>query len=161
MSLETETKQPIQILGYNLSAAMRDLNIDATLKYSTGLKENEPRRPSFEAWEMSEEVFEAFCNVDDEDWKNDYGWWRYGERASEDFSATYIVNGHEMIGYPNESWENDEDEDEPGPDSYEDFLEYLDLNQGLSTEKNIAITAISLAKANNLTLAEFMEKYYG
>lgn len=158
--MSTETKELIQILGYDLSAAMRDLKVDATLKYTSKKEMNFSPVPKFEVWEMSEGTFEAFCNIDDDDWKDDYGWWRYGERASEDFSAIYIVNGHEMIGYPNESWENDEDK-ELGPDSYEDFLEYLDLNQGLSTEKNIAITAISLSKANNMTLAEFMEKYYG
>lgn len=170
MTIQTEM---VQILGHDLADAIRDLNIEAELKYTTPTTGKFERLPKFEVWEMSQETFEAFCNVDDDDWKDEYGWWRYGERSSEDFSATYIVNGHEMIGFPPEEHamdfpsenadgeENDEDEEESGPASYSHFLQYLDYNQGMSTERNIAITAISLAKANGLTLAEFMTKYYG
>lgn len=170
MTIKTET---VQILGHDLADAVRDLNIKAELKYTTPETGKFEKLPKFEVWEMSQETFEAFCNVDDDDWKDEYGWWRYGERSSEDFSGLNIVNGHEMIAFPPEEHamdfpsenadgeEEEEEEEESGPLSYRHFLQYLDYNQGMSTERNIAITAISLAKANGLTLAEFMNKYYG
>lgn len=165
MTTQTEV---IQILGHNLADAIHDLNIKAELKYTTPTTGKFEKLLKFEVWEMSQETFEVFCEIDDEDWKDDYGWWRYGERASEDFSGQYIVNGHEMIGYPAEEHamdfpdtDDEEAEEKNEPASYSHFLQYLDYNQGLSTEKNITITAVSLAKANDMTLAEFMTKYYG
>lgn len=167
MTIKTEI---VQILGHDLADAIRDLKIEAELKYTTPTTGKFERLPKFEVWEMQQETFETLCNVDDDDWKDEYGWWRYGERASENFSGLNIVNGHEMIAFPpeehamdfpSEHADGEEKEEESGPESYTHFLQYLDYNQGMSTEKNVAITAISLAKANELTLAEFMTKYYG
>lgn len=165
MTINTEM---IQILGHDLADAIRDINVEAELKYTTPKTGKFKRSPKFEVWEMSQETFDAFCNVDDDNWKDEYGWCHYGERASEDFSATFIVNGHEMIGFPPEehamgfpSDNADGEEEESGPKAYAHFIQYLDYNQSMSTNRNIATTAISLAEANELTLAEFMTKYYG
>ena len=156
----------IQILGDNLSEAMRVFNIEAELKYKTPTTGRYERGPKFEVWELTKEAFETLNAIEEDDWTDEHGWWRHGESTSKGIDTKYIVNKSEMLGYSSSFHEelstdpNADEEDENRPESYIHLLEYLDINQGVSAERNVTAMAIALAKANDLTLGEFMEKYY-
>ena len=155
----------IQILGNDLGQAVEDNGIDAKLVYKTKRSDLGRFGRQFEVWELSEEERLKIDAIPDEVWEDKgYGWYRCGERNSKPDGVLYIVNGHEMLGYESrytDEYEEEEDEGKPDtPERFRDFMQYLDEAEGISADRNIAATANTLAKLNNLTLAEFMAKYY-
>lgn len=152
-----------QILGNNLTGAIQALKIKAELKW---------KNDSFEVWELSDSEFERFCNVPDEEWDNEqFGWWRYSNGCILEGSTLYeyTVNGNKMLGYIDQHEIENLNEGESPDDmvdetyftetAYQSFTSWLSSVLDISTEKNITAVAISLAKENGLTLAEFMRKY--
>lgn len=156
----------IQILGNDLEQAIKDYDIKATLKYKTNRDDLDRFDHRFEVWELTEEERIKIDSIDEDVWlERDYGWYRFGERNTDPSGVPYIVNGHEMLGY--EPWvldEEDEDEEVEDntnePEKFKHFMQYLEEVENLSSDLNIAVTAITLARYNGLTLAEFMARYY-
>ncbi|WP_214889726.1 hypothetical protein [Exiguobacterium sp. s142] len=151
----------IQIFGDDLCAAFEENKIPAELKYKT-IRELDRYEHGYEVWELTDENLRKLDAISDDVWsERNYGWYRYGERSQYPDGAVHIVNGHEMIGY---SLDEDRLEifqgDEKGHAIFKHVLDYIYSGEGLSTEKNIAITCITLSMANSMTLAEFMTKYY-
>lgn len=137
----------IEILGSKLDKAFEVFGINARKTYQD---------PEYQVWEMDEKEYEKLNNVSDDDWKNDFGWWRKGNCIYEGTAnADYVVNGLEMMGYSRD----DESKELHKGGIYDNYTEWLSEVMDLGTIKNIAIFAISLAKDNNMTLAEFMYEY--
>lgn len=142
----------MEILGFGLEKAFSELGVVAQKKYQGG---------RFEVWELSNADYQRICSVPDEDWKEDWGWWRSGRCILEGNPLhEYCVHGEKMLGWLDEEREKEEDSDYIGC-PYSTFTDWLIFCWGLGTEKNIACFATSLAKHNGLTLAEFMQKYQG
>lgn len=151
-----------QILGSGLARAFQALKIKAERKY---------KNPRFEVWELSEAEYKRLCNVPDEDWKDEaFGWWRWGECILEGSPLySFTVNGRKMLGWlddkaiadlnKGEDPEDMVDETYYTGEKYESFTDWLLSVMRLSAERHIACFAISLAKENGLTLAEFMKQY--
>ena len=154
----------IQILGNDLAQAIKDYDIKGALKYKTDRDDLGRFDRRFEVWELTEEERIKIDAIPEAVWiERDYGWYRFGERNTDPSGVPYIVNGHEMLGY--EPWvldeEDEEDEDATNePEKFKHFMQYLEEVEDLSSDLNIAVTAITLAQYNGLTLAEFMTKYY-
>lgn len=153
----------IQILGNNLTKAIEDYDIKATLKYKTDRDDLGRFDRQFEVWELTEEECNKIDAIPEDVWfERKYGWYRFGERNTNPLGVPYVVNGHEMLGY--ESWSSEEDEDDEDytnePEKFKHFMQYLEEVEDLSSDLNIAVTAITLAQYNGLTLADFMSKYY-
>lgn len=150
-----------QIFGDKLRPAFEGTGIPAELKYET-TRELGQFEYHFEVWELTGENLEKLESISDEEWNDrGCGWWRMGERSQKPNGTIHIVNGHEMIGY---ALEEDHlemfQEDEEGRSIFKHVLDYIFRGEQLSTELNIAITCNTLAQANNMTLADFMAKYY-
>lgn len=64
------------------------------------------------------------------------------------------INGHEMLGWSDESWEDEDEEDE-----FDDLTTYLCDVVGVSQPKNVCACAMDLAKANDMTMGELFTKY--
>lgn len=148
-----------QILGGKLYEAFKALGIKAECKH---------KGSKFEVWEISDYDYRKLIEVPDEDWKESYGWWRYG-RCIEEKSKLYPfkVNGKEMLGYLDDSLvegvnklmaiENASDFILSA--EYKSFTEWLSAVWELGNEKNTACFAISLSKENKMTLAEFIKTF--
>lgn len=150
-----------EILGFGLEGAFTALDIHAELRY---------KGAQFEVWAISDKSYDRLCAVPDEEWKDKYGWWRWGECILEGSPLwEYTVNNQKMLGYLDEGRLDDLIEGEEPEDKldetfytereYESYTDWLCEVMSCSTEKHIACFAVSLAKANGLSLAEFMEKY--
>lgn len=126
---------------------------------------------SYEVWELSDYDFNRLCANENEDaiWEDDWGWWRYAKGSSiEDYPDdypinTFIINSQEMLGYFDSRRYYDVFEDEYDDMSwyytYDYLTDYISNEFGASTESNVCAIAKSLAKLNNITLAELFNKY--
>ena len=157
----------IEILaGDGFACAIEELGLNAEKKHDDGM---------YQVWCVDQSDFDRLCVVPDEDWKDDWGWWRYCEGCNLVGSMTYefTVNGKPMIGFFNEGrysdfverqedksaedWEHNEEEN--FPTVYKSLTEYLCEHIGASTEKNVCAIAVDLAKMNHMTMAELFDAY--
>ncbi|MDD5022277.1 MAG: hypothetical protein PHR82_09155 [Endomicrobiaceae bacterium] len=161
-----------EIFGEGLQSAFDALGIAANKTYQSCVCE------AFitpEVWEVSDADFEKLCQMKDEEWHEDWGWWRHGGCIYEGaIESEYIVNGHTMHGYSDKRIESmledvgdDPDDieytdyciDEYEAQNYKSVIQWLLETQKISTEYNIAYFSFSLAKDNGLKLSQFMAKY--
>ena len=171
----------IGILGDNLEAAFIELGIKARKTYQN--KEINRTHDFGQVWEIEESDFEELCAIDEDDWKNDWGWWRHCEGSNIDFPIAEL----KIKGLPIKAWYNEdhleehireamEDYDhliqsEAEARAKEDYFDYLSsstdlLNYfcdhiGASNGKNVCAVAMDLAAINNITMAQLFEKYQG
>ena len=164
----------IEILGGDgIEYSFDDLNIKAKRTYESRY---------YEVWELSEKEFEKLIAVTDEEWQDNYGWYRYAKGSvMGPTDAVFIVNKREMFAwdgikrlYLREEWESEDEVEKAAfyhsfkeyerfhmPRKYHKLTEYLCEEHGVSTEKNVCALTIDLAKANNMTLAELFKTYEG
>ena len=131
-------------------------------------------REEYQVWLLSKEDFDNICAIDNDDWKDDWGWWRhaYGSNLGA-VDCAYVINGEKLMawdGLQRKEWCRDcgdcagteKDKDECFHDhQYPNILIYLCDEIGASTERNVCACTIDLARQNNLTLAELFKKYLG
>ena len=150
----------MEIMGQNLDLAFKELGINATKVHQTVNRDYEGE---YQVWEVFGEDEEKLMNIKNEDWKDEYGWWRTGE-CMYGGSATveFTVNGHKMLGYkPERVYFDDEDEELYFQTEYNCYTDWLSGAFDLGNAKNTVIFATSLAKDNEMSLAEFMKTYQG
>lgn len=144
----------IEILGNNLEQFFKkEINGNRTYKGDR-----------YEIWEVSNEVFNTMCDMTEEKFVELAGedaWWRNSEGSNLGAPYTKVyVNGNEMIGWADEPWEDEDEEDEF--EIYASNLsDYLCDVVGASQPKNVCALAVDLAKYNNMTMAELFTKYEG
>ena len=161
-----------EILGCGVVNALMGLGIEAECTYT----DNE----AYEVWQLTDADYQKICNIKDEDWKENWGWWRYAEGTNIEESPTkeFIINGQPIVAWYNETALNDFVEDCLSDDEgqtkeelvkewheshikYDGLLEYCSRQHGASTEKNVCAITIGLAKLNNMTLGELWTKHQG
>jgi len=118
----------------------------------------------YEVWEVSDDLFEDMCNMSEEEFVKMAGedaWWRYCEGSVlETPDATIYINGNKMLGWADEPWE-DEDEEDDWEIYSSSLTEYLCDVVGVSQPRNVCALAMDLAKYNNMTMGELFTKYEG
>lgn len=133
---------------------------------------------SFAVWELNESEFNILNNEfkDDDAWNGlFYGiWWRYSDGSIIENDPDFSVHDFTIHRNPVKAWANAdvdhviEDEDDDGQLVVEDYgyeylnpFEYCIEEIDVSTPKNVDAVCTSLAKLNDMTLAEFFKKYMG
>ena len=141
----------------NITEDLKRLGVEATCTY--GYEET-----LYQVYEVSDEDFKKMSDdastrsMDDGNWKA--GGWRWCEGSNQgEPNATLIVKGEELRCRA-EPVEDDEEE-EPYYSDYIDLLEYLEMEKGCSSFKNVCALAKDLAKYNNMTMSELFRKYQG
>lgn len=162
-----------ELFGEGLCNAFESIGIEASKTYQSNTQD------AFitpEVWVVSDADFERLCKMKDEDWGNNWGWWRNGGCIFEGAAGSeYMVNGCVMCGYSDKRIESAFDgADNSDPDDveyanscieeyraqkYKSVIEWISETQQISAEYNIAYFCFSLAKDNGLTLSQFMLKY--
>ena len=148
----------VQIIGQQLDKAMEELEVEATKVFET----NRTRFVSpYQVWEMSSDELDKLSEVKEVDWKDDYGWWRHGSSVFDDHTTQeFIINGHSIQAY--ETRELDEEEEEDLRDTeFSNLFDYFEFVLGATCSYNRVYVANSLAKSNNISVAELLEKYQG
>lgn len=137
----------------------------------------------FTVWEITDEDFEALCNMSDRDFKKhsqDLAWWRYAEGSNQDEpNHEFIINGEKITAWYDEDrdedlaedFENENEVDKEGgleayiatwhTTTYDKLIDYLNSELGASTERNVCALAVDLAAYNNITMSELFRKYGG
>lgn len=156
----------IEILGGDLDKAFEELNINAVKTYEGDTQLDDLTQ----VWEVEEVDFERLCNIDDEDWKDNWGWWRSAEGSNMyNELDDYIINNSKMIAWDGDNRlefkEENEDGDEDDrwwfPREYSSLLGYLSEEIGASQPRNVCALVVDLAKMNNIKLSELLKKYQG
>lgn len=138
----------------------------------------------YDIWEVSDEFHKTLCGMSDEEFwqKCPDGWWRSaissvlgtpdgefeikGEPIlaycgfRKDYYTDYCVNCSDYIDKSCNATSVDIEEC-IGEKKYNSLVEYLNIELGISTEKNICAVCVDLAKYNNMTMAELFQKYQG
>lgn len=118
----------------------------------------------YEVWSVSNEVFEYMCDMSEDrfvELAGEDAWWRSTGGSVLDAPDTKVyINGHEMLGWSGERWE-DEDEDDEFEIYARSLSDYLCDVIGASQPKNVCALAVDLAKYNNITMGELFAKYEG
>lgn len=152
-----------EILGGNLEKAFEELYIDAQMTYMgrTILDDNT------QIWEVEDKDFERLCELEEEDWKTDWGWWRSAE-GSNMFNELddYIINGQSIIAWDGTNRvESEEEEDEEDrwwfEREYNSLFEYFCEEIGASQPRNVCALAVDLARINNIKMSELFQRYQG
>lgn len=152
----------IEILGGDLDLAIKELNVKA-VKTATVTK----KIKKYQVWELDENNFEILCDVDENEWKDNWGWWRSANGAVISPIEKCTINGIEVFGYHNEALAelNEELQKEEAEEDwsypyqiYTDLFEHFSEARGASQPRNVTALAIEMAKANNMKLSELMIK---
>lgn len=144
-----------EILAGDLDLAIKELGVIATKTYEGDTWHSDKTQ----VWEMSKEEFEKLANVEDEAWKERWGWWRSAEGSNEKGEiSTFKIYNKDILAWESEDRTKGFIDDEK---DYGDLLYYLSDEIGASQPKNICALAIDLAKMNNITMGELFTKYQG
>ncbi len=156
--MDEKMKRMIQVLaGGGFRHAVAELELEANQLYG-GEK--------YEVWEVSELAFKTMAELPEEEWKLEWGWWRYADGCNIEHYPThvFIVNEKNMLGWYDEELldeyiDVDFSEEEYFSIKYKSLSDYLCRVIGVSTERNVCAVAVGLAKLNEITLAEIFEQY--
>ena len=142
-----------EILGNNLEQFFNtDINGKCTYKGR-----------EYEVWEVSNKVFNAMCDMSEEEFEKlagKYAWWRSAKGSTLGIPDTTVyINGHEILVWGRMPWDYDEEDKDEIYASH--LTNYLCDVIGVSQPRNVCALAVDLAKYNNMTLGELFTKYEG
>lgn len=176
--------ETVEILaGAEFSNAVKTLGLASAKCTYHYQPEPDSCREDYQVWLLSKEDFDSLCAVEDDDWKEDWGWWRHalGSNMGPVYSE-YVINSKKIVAWDGvrrvcyfEDFCRDCSDYATGVCSgteedrldcyhgreYEDLFRYFCDEIGASTERNVCALAIDLARQNNMTLAELLKNYLG
>ena len=148
-----------EILGAELDNAFKELKINTTKTYELQNKSWEYCE-IYQVWKLSDKDFEKICQLSDEDWKDDWGWWRSSEGSNMGgVNKRYNINNHYINAW--DGINRQEEKDYLFGRQYKNILQYFCDEIGVSTERNVCALAVDLARQNNMTMGELFRKYQG
>ncbi len=149
-----------EILGGSLENAFRELSINAVKTYEG----NTHLSSLTQVWEVEDEDFDKLCEIKEEDWEYEWGWWRGAEGSNVNNPLSrFNINNHYITAWDGYGrlYAMSERDGMYRDRKYSDLLEYFCDEIGASTEKNVCAVAVDLAKINNIKLGELFRKYQG
>lgn len=115
----------------------------------------------YEVWEVSDEVFDAMCDMTEERFEELAGknaWWRSAEGSNLGYPDTNVyINGYELLGWSGRYY-GDIDEDDEFEICTRSLSDYFSDVIGASQPRNVCALAVDLAKYNNMTMGELFSK---
>ena len=148
-----------EILGGELDLAFKELRINAIKTYEGDTHLDDKTQ----IWELNEEDFIKLCEIKEEDWSDEWGWWRSAEGSNMcNPLSRFNINNHYIKAWDGGARLDELDQVGWYQDrKYNNLLEYLCDEIGASTERNICAVAVDLAKINNIKMSELFKKYQG
>lgn len=175
----------IEIMGGNLDKAFEELGIMATKTYQQ--TKGSEYQEVHQVWELIESDFEKISNFSEDDWHDDWGWWRSAIGSNMCNPTTIIkINGEDIKAWYEEERFNEyikdylndimecnpnlnrgEEEQKLIKEYFEEELEYSNLLEyfcdelGASQPRNVCALAVDLAQMNNMKMSELFQNYQG
>jgi hypothetical protein len=147
-----------EILGVNLDKAFEELNLYAQKMYQIQNKHWEYCE-DYQIWRLSDEDYDQLYSISEDDWKEDWGWWRWAEGSNLlNVNHRYNINHHYIKAWDGTGRRGKKDWFDR---KYPTLLQYFCDEIGASTERNVCAVAVDLAAQNNMTMAELFQKYQG
>jgi hypothetical protein len=155
-----------EILEGNLNNAIEEINLTATKTYEGNTHLDEKTQ----VWKMSDEEFEKLCSISEDEWKDDWGWWRSAKGANLGIVTNrYSINGHYITAWDGSFRKEMMEENKNispadryySKRKYDNLLRYFCDEIGASTEKNVCALATDLAMQNGISMSELLKKYQG
>jgi hypothetical protein len=149
----------VEILGAELDKAFEELKINAKKTYEI---KNKPWSycEDYQVWEVSEDDFNKICNIEDNTWKDNWGWWRFAKGSNlSSICHRYNINGHYINAWDGTYRQNNKDYYHDR--KYNTLLEYFCNEIGASTESNVCAVAVDLVEQNGIKMSELFKKYQG
>lgn len=175
----------VEIMGGDgIGKAFQALGIPAICRYMRKpYSGNSYAGELYEVWEVSDADYDKLCDVPDEAWQSDWGWWRcatgsiLGAADSE-----FIINGQKIkawdgafrqaffndycsgcTDFKNKDCRGCHEDDDPciRKREYKNLFDYSCQELGASTERNFCAICIDLAAQNGMKMWELFEKYLG
>lgn len=167
----------IEILtGRGFDKAVSDLGLAATRTYERNIKS--PFDEPYEVWEILNDDFDLLCSIPEENWHEDWGWWRHSTGSiMHTPNQVYEINGFRIIawdGIDRDSFKlnyckNCEDRLSGdckaekadiafccGERKYDNLFVYFECELGLTAYRNTCALAMDLAKYNNMKLSDLL-----
>ncbi len=156
VNLTKEIKMEEILVQGNITEDLKRLGVNATRTYGD-------ETTSYQVYEVSDEDFKILSDdvskrdTDDGHWES--GGWRWCEGSNQGIpNVTITVNNQRLF-----CWAEVVNDGE-GPyfnGWHVNLLEYLDIEKGCTSFKNVCALTKDLAKHNNMTMAELFRKYQG
>lgn len=184
--------ETVEILaGAEFANAVRDLGLISTHRTYHYQPPTDSYRENYQVWALSKKDFDNLCAFDEDNWKEDWGWWRYATGSNlGGVGHEYVIHGERILawdGYEREQAQSEclrcsdyyknctngkvlrnpcyaTDNDIAqcfNAREYPDIISYLCEEIGASTEKNVCACTIDLARQNGMSLSELFKKYLG
>lgn len=149
----------MEILGADLDLAFQELGIHAYKTYEAKELWREYQE-KYQVWELTNEDHQKICDIDEKDWKDEWGWWRSADGSNLGaVSRRYDIHGHYIKAWDGMAREGERDWYQDR--KYSHLTQYFCDEIGASTEKNVCALATDLAFQNGITMAELFRKYQG
>lgn len=143
-----------EILGGELDQAFVDLGINAKKTYQA----TSDTTDFGQVWELSDEDYNKICDITEDDWDDNWGWWRGAEGSNMGgINHRYNINHHYILAWDGTSREKYDWMER----KYDNLLQYFCEEIGASTERNVCALATDLAQQNNMTMGELFNKFQG
>lgn len=177
----------VEILaGDNIKNAFKSLGIEANCTYKRSMppEDGHYHGEEYEVWEISKEALTMMSEIDDKEWKDDWGFWRYAEGSNLAGEPThqFTINNQSILAWYSQDKldayledflepayiEEFESENAAREElirdywdekcKYKNFYQYCSEQWGASTERNVCAIAVDISRMNNMTMGELLSK---
>lgn len=171
------------LTGRDFKNAVKELKLTAKETYKESETSDRYREP-YSVWELSDESFDIISAVEEDEWKDEWGWWRYadGTNIEESPKLDTNINNKKITVWISQARLADEidDELEDMEDDGEDYISYNEIGAnilskkryeslteyclqewGAGLERNVCAITVGLAKLNDMSLSELWRNYQG
>lgn len=148
----------MKIIGGNLDLAFTVLGLSAIKLHET---EKDQWGISLQVWELEDDSWYTLSMMDEDSWKDEYGWWRNSRCNYRNKLIEFKINNESMIGYKEEIHYLHEPEYETNkPIEFKSLYDYFTEYIGISKYENFTYFIHSLAEINGMSKAEMLKKYW-
>lgn len=177
----------VEILaGDGIENAFKALSIKANCTYKRRMPSEDGHYygEEYEIWEISKETLTMISEIDNKEWKDDWGFWRYaeGSNLADKPTRQFIINNKRVLAWYNQdkldkyldsflepAYINEFSNEDAAREElireywkdecmYSDFYQYCSEEWGVSTERNVCAISVELARLNNMTMGELLNK---
>ena len=93
--------ETVEILaGGEFANAVKSLGLTSAVCTYRYQPQSMYHREAYQVWLLSKEDFDNICAIDDDDWKDNWGWWRHADGSNlGTVDCLYVINGEELMAW--------------------------------------------------------------
>ena len=93
--------ETVEILaGGEFANAVKSLGLTSAVCTYRYQPQSMYHREAYQVWLLSKEDFNNICAIDDDGWKDNWGWWRHADGSNlGTVDCLYVINGEELMAW--------------------------------------------------------------